>query len=80
MSPHGVLGSCTLFLNNIVVFKSTAAAVEDWFFIFFTFLLCLLQWNTVEKTWDCPCHGSHFDSCGKVINGPAKADLAKVDW
>ena len=39
---------------------------------------CVVQWNTAEKTWDCPCHGSRFDKFGTVINGPANVDLTKV--
>jgi Rieske Fe-S protein len=39
---------------------------------------CIVAWNGVEKTWDCPCHGSRFDRYGKVFNGPANADLAMV--
>jgi Rieske Fe-S protein len=39
---------------------------------------CIVHWNTAEKTWDCPCHGSRFDKLGKVINGPANTDLAPV--
>ena len=40
---------------------------------------CIVQWNTSENTWDCPCHGSRFDCHGKVINGPANVDLQPVD-
>jgi Rieske Fe-S protein len=35
----------------------------------------LVGWNAEEGTWDCPAHGSRFDPYGKVINGPANADL-----
>ncbi|EIE23568.1 DAO-domain-containing protein [Coccomyxa subellipsoidea C-169] len=39
---------------------------------------CVVQWNPNEGTFDCPCHGSHFDRYGNVINGPARANLKPV--
>ncbi|MDZ4662228.1 MAG: FAD-dependent oxidoreductase [Pseudomonadota bacterium] len=39
---------------------------------------CVVSWNSVEKSWDCPCHGSRFNCHGKVLEGPAVTDLKKV--
>lgn len=36
---------------------------------------CALEWNPDEKSWDCPCHGSRFDSDGKLIDNPAQEGL-----
>lgn len=38
----------------------------------------IVQWNTAEKSWDCPCHGSRFDCHGKVMDGPALSDLKLI--
>ena len=36
---------------------------------------CIVAWNSAERSWDCPCHGSRFDTNGKVLNGPAIGPL-----
>ena len=37
---------------------------------------CIVRWNPVERSWDCPCHGSRYDAQGRVLNGPATTGLA----
>ncbi|MFN2447644.1 MAG: FAD-dependent oxidoreductase [Vicinamibacterales bacterium] len=39
---------------------------------------CVVQWNSTEKTWDCPCHGSRFGIDGHVANGPAIGELQEA--
>ena len=35
---------------------------------------CALKWNKQEYTLDCPCHGSHFEKDGTLIDNPATGD------
>jgi glycine/D-amino acid oxidase-like deaminating enzyme/nitrite reductase/ring-hydroxylating ferredoxin subunit len=36
-----------------------------------THMGCLVAFNAAERAWECPCHGSRFDTDGKVVQGPA---------
>lgn len=40
---------------------------------------CELSWNNLEKTWDCPCHGSRYTYEGKVITEPTVKDLKRIE-
>ena len=44
-----------------------------------THMGCVLSWNSAEKSWDCPCHGSRFNFDGKFIHGPAVKDLERKE-
>lgn len=36
-------------------------------------------WNTTEKSWDCPVHGSRFSREGICVTGPSKMGLNPED-
>jgi glycine/D-amino acid oxidase-like deaminating enzyme/nitrite reductase/ring-hydroxylating ferredoxin subunit len=38
---------------------------------------CHLHWNSFETCWDCPCHGSIFDTEGRPVSAPAISALDK---
>lgn len=40
---------------------------------------CEVQWNSAERSWDCPCHGSRYNIEGNVIEGPALKPLKKIN-
>lgn len=42
-----------------------------------THMGCLVAFNSVEKAWECPCHGSRFALDGAVLQGPAIRPLRR---
>ena len=38
----------------------------------------IVHWNDAEQAWDCPLHGSRFSAEGKLLEGPATHNLAKL--
>lgn len=44
-----------------------------------THLGCVVPWNSAENKFKCPCHGSQYNTQGKVIRGPAPLSLALAE-
>lgn len=40
-----------------------------------THLGCTFPWNSNERQFQCPCHGSRYDEEGRVLRGPAPLPL-----
>jgi glycine/D-amino acid oxidase-like deaminating enzyme/nitrite reductase/ring-hydroxylating ferredoxin subunit len=62
----------------VAVYKATDGSVTERSAIC-PHLKCVVHWNTVEKSWDCPCHGSRFAPDGRVLNGPSRVGLPELD-
>jgi nitrite reductase/ring-hydroxylating ferredoxin subunit len=60
--------------HKIAAYRDDAGQVHS-FSATCTHLGCLVGWNSAEKTWDCPCHGSRFSYHGEPFEGPAVKPL-----
>lgn len=65
-------------LKKIAAYKDDAGSVHELSAVC-PHLGCIVDWNTLENTWDCPCHGSRYDALGQVIMGPANSNLPSAD-
>ena len=65
-------------LSKVAVYRDEANALHEQSAVC-PHLGCIVDWNTLERTWDCPCHGSRFDAKGQVVNGPANDNLKAVE-
>ncbi len=63
------------FINGRDVFVYNSNNIEYKVYSKCPHMKCRLIFNEIEKTWDCPCHGSRFDIKGKCISGPSNNDI-----
>lgn len=41
--------------------------------------MAIVAWNDLQKSWDCPLHGSRFTPTGAVMNGPTNKVFKRID-
>ncbi|TEU30163.1 FAD-dependent oxidoreductase [Alkanindiges illinoisensis] len=75
---HGQGAIMSKGLRKIAVYKDDEGKIHQCSAIC-THWKGVVRWNNAEKTWDCPLHGSRFNACGKLIQGPANKDLDPVE-
>jgi len=75
--PAGEGGILSSGLKKIAVYRDYDNTLKA-FSAVCPHLGCIVHWNGDEKSFDCPCHGSRFDTDGSVTNGPAQSDLSKI--
>ena len=61
---------------NILMLQADGSLLA--FSMLCTHVCCTLQYVPTLQELGCPCHGSIFSSSGKVVQGPASADLPQV--
>jgi glycine/D-amino acid oxidase-like deaminating enzyme/nitrite reductase/ring-hydroxylating ferredoxin subunit len=62
-------------LKTVAVYRDPAGQVHERSATC-THMGCVVSWNPEDPGWECMCHGSRFDPYGKVVTGPATANLA----
>lgn len=77
LSP-GTGGVMRQGLHKLAIYKDKGGAIHKMSAIC-PHLKCVVHWNQVESTWDCPCHGSRFSCHGQLLIGPSTDDLPKAE-
>jgi len=65
-------------LSKVTVFKDEKGNVHRCSAVC-PHMKAIVRWNSLEKSFDCPAHGSRFDPYGKVVNGPSNGDLEPLE-
>jgi nitrite reductase/ring-hydroxylating ferredoxin subunit len=65
-------------LKKLAVYRDPGGALHT-FSAVCPHLQCIVRWNPLEKSWDCPCHGSRFAADGHAVNGPATDGLSPAE-
>lgn len=73
--PNGAGAVLRRGLTKVAVYKDEKGVAHECSAIC-PHLGCVVHWNGLEKSWDCPCHGSRFTALGELLNGPANTGLA----
>ena len=70
-----------LKVGEVIYFRKEKALVqrlEGGFLAFSTVcphLRCIVNWNEMQKRFECPCHGAKFNRNGEVLEGPPPRPL-----
>jgi glycine/D-amino acid oxidase-like deaminating enzyme/nitrite reductase/ring-hydroxylating ferredoxin subunit len=64
--------------EHVAAFRNSAGSLET-FSAVCPHMKCLVHWNAASESFDCPCHGSRFNTQGEVLEGPALHALSSVD-
>lgn len=68
-------------VGEVIYFRKEKALVqrlEGGFLAFSTVcphLHCVVNWNEMQKRFECPCHGAKFNRYGEVLEGPPPRPL-----
>lgn len=75
--PAGEGGVLSFGLKKVAVYRDYDNTLKA-FSAVCPHLGCIVKWNSDEKSFDCPCHGSRFATDGTVLNGPAIDNLPEI--